>query len=35
LPFALRDAGGDADGIEIIGNAARLPRGATRVVVTW
>lgn len=35
LPFTLRDAGGDADGIEIIGNAVRLPRGATRVVVTW
>ncbi|MCX7840965.1 MAG: hypothetical protein N2559_16135, partial [Anaerolineae bacterium] len=35
LPFALRDAGGDVDGIEIIGNAVRLPRGTTRVVVTW
>jgi hypothetical protein len=35
LPFALRDAGGDADNIEIVGNAVRLPRGATRAVVMW
>jgi hypothetical protein len=35
LPFTLRDAGGDVDGIEIVGNAVRLPRGTTRVVVTW
>ena len=35
LPFPLRDAGGDVDNIEIIGNVVRLPRGATRVVVTW
>jgi len=35
LPFALRDASDDADNIEIVGNAVRLPRGATRVLVTW
>ncbi len=35
LPFALRDAGGDVDNIEIVGNAVRLPRGATRVVAMW
>ena len=35
LPFALREAGGDVAGVEIIGTAVRLPRGATRVVVTW
>jgi hypothetical protein len=35
LPFALRDAGGEMDNIEIVGSAVRLPRGATRVVVTW
>jgi hypothetical protein len=35
LPFTLRDAGGDVEGVEIIGTAVRLPRGATRVVVTW
>jgi hypothetical protein len=35
LPFALCDAGGDVDNIEIIGNVVRLPRGATRAVAMW
>ena len=35
LPFELCDAGGDVDDIQIVGNAVRLPRSATRVVVTW
>jgi hypothetical protein len=35
LPFALREVGGDMDGIEIVGNAVRMPRGAKRVVVMW
>ena len=35
LPFDLREAGGDVDGVEIVGRAVRLPRGAKRVVVMW
>ena len=35
LPFALREAGGDIDGVEIIGKAVRLPQGCTRVVAMW
>ena len=35
LPFALRQAGGDIDGVEVVGNAVRLPRGCTRVVAMW
>jgi hypothetical protein len=35
LPFTLRDAGGDVDGVEIIGSAARMPRGCKRVVAMW
>lgn len=35
LPFSLREAGGDIEGVEIVGNAVRLPRQARRVVVMW
>ena len=35
LPFALREAGGDVSGVEIVGNTVRLPRGCKRVVVMW
>ncbi len=35
LPLPLRDAGGDVDGIAIVGNAVRLPRGCQRVVALW
>jgi hypothetical protein len=35
LPFPLREAGGDVDGVEIVGQAVRLPQGARRVVVMW
>ena len=35
LPFDLREAGGDVAGVEIVGRAVRLPRGAKRVVVMW
>jgi hypothetical protein len=35
LPFALREAGGDVDGVEIVAKAVRLPRGCTRAVVMW
>ncbi len=35
LPFALREAGGDVQGVEIVGNSVRLPRGVERVVVMW
>ncbi len=35
LPFALRDAGGDIEGVEISGHNVRLPKQAKRVVVMW
>lgn len=35
LPFALREAGGEGEGIQMAGNTVRLPRGVTRVVVMW
>ncbi len=35
LPFPVREAGGDIEGVGIIGNAVRLPRNAKRVVVMW
>ncbi len=35
LPFALRQAGGDVSGVQVVGNAVRLPRGSKRVVVMW
>ncbi len=35
LPFAPREAGGDVQGVEIVGNSVRLPRGVERVVVMW
>ena len=35
LPHPLRDAGGDVEGVKIIGRAVRLPQGARRVVVMW
>jgi hypothetical protein len=35
LPFEPHQAGGDVDGVEIIGNAVRMPTGCNRVVVMW
>ncbi|MGE5263160.1 MAG: hypothetical protein ACM3S0_07240 [Acidobacteriota bacterium] len=35
LPFVLREAGGEGEGIQMAGNTVRLPLGVTRVVVMW
>ncbi len=35
LPFAPREAGGEIEGVDVVGNSVRLPRGARRVVVMW
>ncbi len=35
LPFALKEAGGDVQRVEITGHSVRLPRGVERVVVMW
>ncbi len=35
LPFALREGGGDVDGVTMQGNTVRLPRGARRAVAMW
>ncbi len=35
LPFALKEAGGDSPGVELVDNRVRSPSNVRKVVATW